>query len=61
MYPNAIYACSLNATFYTSSKRVGMERLASEGKSCNSRKPGGSDRYHSDKTKDMTRFILSGP
>ena len=30
-------------------------------RSCNSRKPGGSDRYHSDKTKDMTRFILSGP
>ena len=30
-------------------------------RSCNSRKPGGSDRYQSDKMKDMTIFILSGP
>ena len=30
-------------------------------RSFNSRKPGGSDRYQSDKTKDMTRFIFSGP
>ena len=30
-------------------------------RSCNSRKPSVCDRYQSDKTKDMTRFILSGP
>ena len=61
MYLNAIYACSLNVTFYTSSKRVGIERVARKVRSCNSRKPGGSDRYQSDKTKDMTRFIFSRP
>ena len=31
MYAKAIYACSLNATFSTSSKRVGIERVAREG------------------------------
>ena len=58
MYPNAIYACSLNVTFYTSSKRVGMERVAREGLILASQVE--VIRYYSDKTKDMTRLFFIG-